>query len=140
MARNMNRKTGLRFESELCKKLADCGWWAHDLTQNAAGQPADVLAVRINTAVLIDCKVCSGPNFQISRVEPNQESAMGLWTDRGNDYAYFALRFPDGEIYMMPYEGYVFLRREKVSQVPEYYAKSVYKTFDQWIDWMEDQI
>ena len=88
MATNTNRKDGLRYETELCQKLAECGWWAHDLTQSAAGQPADILAVRCNTAVLIDCKVCSSDKFLLSRVEPNQVTAMGLWRDQGNGYCY----------------------------------------------------
>lgn len=139
MARNTNRKDGLQFETELCEKLAAYGYWCHDMAQTAAGQPADVIAVRINTAVLIDCKVCSGDKFQIPRVEPNQESAMGLWTERGNDFAYFALKYGEN-IYMMHYNDYLLLKRENVKAVPEFYAKSVFRTFDRWIDWMEDQI
>lgn len=140
MGTNTNRKTGLRFESELCEKLSGCGWWAHDLTQNAAGQPADVMAVRCNTAVLIDCKVCSSDKFQLSRVEPNQVSAMELWQARGNDYCYFAIKYPSGQIYMCHYDDYLFLTREKASSIPEWYAKQVYRTFDNWIDYMEDMI
>ena len=139
MARNTNRKDGLRFEGELCEKLAGYGWWAHDMTQNASGQPADVIAVRINTAVLIDCKVCSSDKFQMSRVEPNQESAMAFWQERGNEHAYFALKYED-RIYMMHYNDYVLLKRENVKAVPEMYAKAAFRTFDRWVDWMEDQI
>ena len=52
-----NRKTGTTFESELCEILSQNGFWAHNLAQNSAGQPADVIAVRNKTAYLIDCKV-----------------------------------------------------------------------------------
>ena len=139
MGRNTNRKDGLRFETELCDRLAEAGWWAHDMTQNAAGQPADVIAVRVNTAVLIDCKVCTGDKFQMSRVEPNQESAMGVWQDWGNNFAYFALKYGEN-IYMMHYNDYMLLKRENVKAVPEVYAKAAFRTFDRWLDWMEDQI
>ena len=139
MARNTNRKDGLQFESELCEKLAEFGWWAHNAAQTAAGQPADVIAVRCDIAVLIDCKVCSGDKFLMSRVEPNQESAMSLWDERGNEYAYFALKYGDN-IYMMHYNDYLLLKRENVKAVPEFYAKTAFRTFDRWADWMEDQI
>lgn len=140
MGTNTNRKDGLKFEAQLCQKLAECGWWAHDLTQNAAGQPADVMAVRCNTAVLIDCKVCSNDKFQLSRVEPNQVSAMKTWQDRGNEYCFFAVKFPSGEIYMCHYDDYLFLTHENASAIPEWYAKKVYRTFEDWIDYMEDMI
>lgn len=140
MPRVSNKMNGQQFETELCEKLAECGWWAHNMAQTAAGQPADVIAVRINTAVLIDCKVCSNDSFNMSRVEPNQESAMSLWTNRGNSYAYFAIKYKSGQIYMMHYNDYVLLKRENIKQVPEFYAKSAFRTFDRWIDFIEDEI
>ena len=140
MARNTNRKDGLQFETELCQMMADKGWWCHNIAQTAAGQPADVIAVRLNTAVLIDCKVCSGDKFLMSRVEPNQESAMTLWQERDNVYAYFAIKFPSGKIYMMHYDSYIFLKKENVKAVPEEYAIAAFRRIDRWLDYMEDQI
>lgn len=63
-----NRKTGTTFESELCEILSQNGFWAHNLAQNSAGQPADVIAVRNKTAYLIDCKVCSRNKYSLSRI------------------------------------------------------------------------
>ncbi len=97
-----NRATGTRFEQELCELLAEHGFWAHNLTQNQAGQPADIIAVKGNYAVLIDCKVCSTNSFRLSRIEENQEMAMLRWYATGNDHSYFALKMLSGEIYMMP--------------------------------------
>ena len=54
-----NKKLGNSFESELCEILSMYGFWCHNLAQNSAGQPADVIAVRNGKAYLIDCKVCS---------------------------------------------------------------------------------
>ena len=139
MAENTNRKDGLRFETELCEAFANHGWWAHDMTQSTAGQPADVIAVRLNTAVLIDCKVCSGNKFKISRVEGNQDSAMTLWGQRGNGYAYFAMKMADGSVYMIPYDEITFLRREGVVLVPEVKIRK-FMSFEEWITKMEDLI
>ena len=54
--KQVNKTMGNHFEEELCELLAEQGFWAHNLAQNQVGQPADVLAVRDNIAVLIDCK------------------------------------------------------------------------------------
>lgn len=82
--KQVNKTMGNHFEEELCELLAEQGFWAHNLAQNQVGQPADVLAVRDNIAVLIDCKVCSNNRFPLSRIEPNQEAAMTMWEAQGN--------------------------------------------------------
>lgn len=99
-----NKKLGNSFESELCEILAAEGFWAHNLTQNSAGQPADVIAVKNGEAFLIDCKVCSQGKFQYSRIEENQDLSMELWHDCGNGYGLFALKF-DTAIYMVDRES-----------------------------------
>ena len=99
-----NRKIGSQFEQELCNELAKNGWWAHFLSQNQTGQPADVIAVRNNVAVLIDCKVCADNRFALSRIECNQEGAMTLWKATGNAYCYFAMKLNDDRIYMVPFD------------------------------------
>ena len=63
-----NRKLGNSFEAELCEILFENGFWVHNLAQNQAGQPADIIAARNKVAYLIDCKVCSGNGFPLSRV------------------------------------------------------------------------
>lgn len=71
-----NRKIGNSFETEFCELLFQHGFWCHNMAQNAAGQPADVIAVKGKTAYLIDCKVCSNNRFHLSRVEENQHFAI----------------------------------------------------------------
>lgn len=94
---------GNNFEQELCEKLSEYGFWAHNLAMNKAGQPADIIAVKDKKAYLIDAKVCSNRGFALSRVEENQELAMTLWNERGNGQGWFALQVPTGEIYMLPH-------------------------------------
>ncbi len=96
-----NKLSGNRFEAELCGILAEHGFWAHNMTQNQAGQPADIIAVKEGWAVLIDCKLCSGKRFSFARIEPNQASAMDLWHACGNRDTWFAVKTPDGEIGMI---------------------------------------
>ena len=95
-----NKKLGNSFETEFAEILSNEGYWVHLLSQNAAGQPADVIAIRDGEAYLIDCKVCSQGKFLFSRIEDNQESAMELWRDCGNGVGWFALKFDD-EIFMV---------------------------------------
>lgn len=95
-----NKKIGNSFEAELCEILSQHGFWAHNLAQNAAGQPADIIAVKNGTAYLIDCKVCSGKAFNLSRIEENQRLSMCLWSDCFNGDGWFAVKFGE-TIYMV---------------------------------------
>ena len=87
---NTNRKTGTSFERELCEELARYGFWAHNLAQNSAGQPFDVIAARDGKVYPIDAKVCEKDVFRLVRIEDNQFSAMTLWKDTGNGEGWFA--------------------------------------------------
>jgi Holliday junction resolvase len=79
-----NKKLGNDFEAEFCEILFENGFWAHNMAQNAAGQPADVIAVRNEKSYIIDCKVCSNGRFPLSRIEDNQHLSMKLWEESGN--------------------------------------------------------
>ena len=97
-----NRELGNAFERELCEKLSESGFWVHNMAQNQAGQPADIIAVRNKRAYLIDAKVCSDNRFPLSRIEENQKLAMLLWQECGNSTGWFAFLI-GGEIFMMTY-------------------------------------
>ena len=89
-----NRATGNKAEKEFCKLLADKGFWAHNMAQNSAGQPADIHAARNGRSYLIDAKDCStDQGFMFSRIEPNQRSAMLLWEMCGNSPAQIAIKY-----------------------------------------------
>ena len=99
-----NKKVGNHFETELCETLAMYGFWCHNLAQNSAGQPADVIAVKNGRAYLIDCKVCStDKGFALSRVEDNQAFSMELWNECGNGQGWFAIKLPTDDIIMLTY-------------------------------------
>ena len=99
---NHNRKTGTSFERDLCQELARHGFWAHNLAQNSAGQPFDVIAARDGKVYPIDAKVCEKDVFRLVRIEDNQFSAMTLWKDTGNGEGWFALKLSSGKVYMIP--------------------------------------
>ena len=130
-----NRTVGGRFEEELCGLLAEHGWWAHNMAQNQVGQPADVIAVKNNIAVLIDCKVCANDRFALSRIECNQEGAMTLWEARGNAYCYFAMKLTDGTIYMVHFDDLNLLDSFGTKTISDF---SRYETLEEWVKTMED--
>lgn len=99
-----NRKTGNYFEQELCELLFEKGFWVHNLAQNQAGQPADIIAVKNKKAYLIDAKVCSNNRFDLTRIEENQHSAMGLWRECKNETGWFAIQLTNDEVYMYSYD------------------------------------
>lgn len=99
---NANRETGTLFERELCIALSMCGFWAHMMAQNSAGQPFDVIAARNSRTYPIDCKVCENDVFRLVRIEENQLSAMTLWRETGNSDGWFALKMSDGQVYLIP--------------------------------------
>ena len=105
-----NKALGSRFERELAEFLAAHGFWAHVIAQNAAGQPADIIACKDDVPYLIDCKVCSDDRFPISRIEPNQEAAMTFWQEHGNTECYFAMKTSKG-IYMIHWDDLKVMQR-----------------------------
>ena len=104
MASNTNKKDGNSFEAELCDTLSKMGFWAHNMAQTQTGQPADILAVIDKKAFLIDCKLCSSKGFALSRVEPNQETAMDYWWKCGNGFGWFAVKCLDKIVMISKYE------------------------------------
>ena len=130
-----NKKLGNSFEAELCEILAKAGFWAHNLAQNAAGQPADVIAVKEREAFLIDCKVCSQGKFQFSRIEENQDLSMRLWRDCGNGNGWFALKFDTGT-YMVDRESIRNCSERHPAMTPEL-AEMYGHSLEEWLWYYE---
>lgn len=116
--------------------MAAHGWWAHNIAQNRTGQPADIIAIKKELPVLIDCKDCAGNIFALSRIEANQEAAMIRWEVTVNEHCYFAVRLNTGEIYMIPFvDLYSRERHGKRSITEKEFPK--FKTFKEWLEKFE---
>lgn len=99
-----NKKLGTAFERMMCRHLSQDGWWVHFMSPDARGaQPFDIIAVRNDISIVIDCKTCKDHIFRISRLEDNQIAAFDLWKRRGNLYAYIAV-LHDDKVFMIEYE------------------------------------
>lgn len=127
-----NKKSGNQFEAELCEILSKHGFWVHNLAQNSAGQPADVIAVKNGSAYLIDCKVCSNGRFALSRIEENQSLAMELWRDCGNGNGWFALKFGD-KVHMVSHYLLQLLGK-KNSSITEKMSQVTDLTLEKWLE------
>ena len=126
-----NKQMGNQFEAEFSEILASEGYWVHLMAQNSAGQPADVIAVKDGEAYLIDCKVCSQGKFPFIRIEDNQELAMELWKDCGNDHGWFALKF-GSDIYMVDMGSMMNARKHYSALTPDL-ANMYGWTLDEWL-------
>ena len=127
-----NRAKGNAFETELSELLYAYDFWVHRLTQDSAGQPADIIAVRNKVAYLIDCKDCSAKGFDLRRVEENQINAMQLWNDCGNGIGWFAVKVPTDEIYMISLYALLSYKQTK-SMLSFSEIASLGKPFEEWI-------
>lgn len=131
--KNTNKRNGNSFEEDFCDLLFSNGFWAHNLTQNQTGQPADVIAARNGKSYLIDCKVCGERGFPFSRIEENQDSSMTLWRECGNGTGWFALKLSDESIYLIPHIA--LLGYEKIKSGLSVKEIQMYgQPFEKWVE------
>ena len=127
-----NKKLGNDFEAQFCEILFGEGFWCHNLAQSQAGQPADVIAVRNESAYLIDCKVCSNHSFALARMESNQDLAMEHWKDCGNGDGWFAIRLEDHTIFLIPHMV-IKAMSKKQSSMSEKEIRECGKSLEYWL-------
>lgn len=127
-----NKSAGTAFEKEFAELLAGHGFWAHCLKENTNGQPFDVIAARDGVTYVFDCKECESGRFPLSRIEENQNNAMLLWQEMGNQPGMFAIRF-FGQIYLIPHRMLMNLKRNGTKSIAEQHAIQYGKTLEQWI-------
>lgn len=127
-----NKKLGDSFENEMARILFKNGFWVYVTKSKIGGQPADLIAARDGVPYLIDCKVCSDNTFDTNRIEENQKNAMFLFDKCGNSDGVFALKMPDGQIFMLDcYTG--LLHRQDKRTMNRQEIEAVSYTLDQWI-------
>lgn len=130
---NANKLRGLAFESDLAKILHHEGFWVHQIQQKAAGQPADLIAVRNGRVFLIDAKDCQNDRFVLSRIEQNQHIAMRMFSQKAKTVPVFALRMED-EIYMLSYvEAHQQLMLKKQKSLSKYWCEVNLPTLEEWV-------
>ena len=95
---------GNAFEAEMCKELADAGYWVHFINPDKRGaQPFDIIAVKSDMPIAIDCKTSARRIFSFDRLEDNQKLAFDKWQRIcANHHAIIAVKYKDS-ILWVPY-------------------------------------
>lgn len=90
-----NKKIGDDFEKEYARILKNKGYWVTFLTpkRHIGSQPCDLIAIKNNKAILIDCKTCKTHLFPISRIEENQRQAFKRYLKCGNTTFILAIKY-----------------------------------------------
>ena len=90
-----NKKIGEDFEKEYARILKNKGYWVTFLTpkRHIGSQPCDLVAIKNDKAILIDCKTCKTHLFPISRIEENQRQAFKRYLKCGNTTFILAIKY-----------------------------------------------
>lgn len=90
-----NKKLGSNFEKEFAEILRRKGYWVTFLSpkQNIGSQPCDLIAIKDDKPILIDCKTCKTHLFPISRIEENQRQSFKRYTKCGNTKFILAIEY-----------------------------------------------
>lgn len=104
-------KIGTEYEVELAKWLKNHKFWAYNMPRKTNGQPCDIVAIKNNTAILMDAKHVRKEeiSFPFSRIEPNQISSFAYAKGFANiSYLGFAIFFErENEWFWLPYDEFV---------------------------------
>lgn len=95
-----NKNLGNSFEKEYAEILRKKGYWVTFLSpkQHIGSQPCDLIAIKNDFPILIDCKTCKTHLFPISRIEENQRQAFKKYIKCGNTKFILAIKY-NNQIY-----------------------------------------
>jgi Holliday junction resolvase len=97
--------TPTEWEETVVKECRDFGFISFRITPAPdGGQPCDVVALGRDCSVMIECKVCKGPRFNLRRIEDNQILTLHKCLEKGVPFV-LAVQFCSNEEY--PFIGYI---------------------------------
>lgn len=90
-----NKKIGNNFEREYAEILRKKGYWVTLISpkQHIGSQPCDIVAIKNDKPILIDCKTCKTHLFPINRIEENQRQAFKRYAKCGNTKFILAIKY-----------------------------------------------
>ena len=92
-----NKIIGNNFEKKYAQILSDKGYWVTFLTpkNHIGSQPCDLIAIKNNKPLLIDCKTSKSYLFPISRIEENQRLASQKYFKCNNKFFILAIKYKE---------------------------------------------
>ena len=128
-----NKCNGNNFEKSFARVLGSRpGSWVHIITDNANGQPFDIIAVTKTVACAYDCKLCKGDVFALSRVEVNQRLAFEKFS-RAGGLSFLAICFgsePD-TVYCINFDDTTNMQKQRITlEEAKELADSIFKLCD----------
>lgn len=128
-----NKSNGTAFEREFARMLAGHDFWVHCISDNANGQPFDVIAARDGVTYVFDCKDCSSDRFPLSRIEENQKTAMRCWWECGNTEPMFAIRFPQWGVRLVSFSTMMEIEEEGIKAMAGESIADYTVLFERWV-------
>lgn len=126
------KKIGNDTESKCLQMLQDNGYWCHLFAYNKNGQPCDIVAIKNNTALLIDVKHCSEERFEFKNIQPNQLSCFEYAQSCGNNYVGFMIYFEKEKTWKwLPYSAVKAFLKNGIKSV------KIYETIDCFERWLK---
>lgn len=97
---------GKEFEIKMCNYLFKKGYYVIYMERAVTGsQPSDIVAIKDNIAILLECKNLENKNgiFTLDRVEQNQRLSYKRFKECGNNGFYLAIQWKNA-VYMVNFE------------------------------------
>lgn len=97
---------GREFEIKMCNYLFKKGYYVIYMEKGVTGsQPCDIVAIKDNIAILLECKNLENKNgiFTLDRVEQNQRLSSKRFKECGNYGFYLAIQWKNA-VYMVNFE------------------------------------
>lgn len=111
-------KASNEFENSLCEYFGQFGFWSSIFPKRHDGsQPADIIALNRKGKHLIDAKDCVSGRFVLNRMEDNQIHAMEWFAKKCGGNGWFAVKFPDDSVYIIPIEYLQRLHDEGIKSI-----------------------
>lgn len=115
--------TGQEFERYFCEWAKRQGWWALNIPRTQSGQqPFDIIAIKDNSVIAVDCKVISGNSgvFPLARIEDNQW--LAFWSIRKRSaqalVGVIVWHEPSRRMYFISYEELTTAVKAKQKSIP----------------------
>ena len=101
-----SQENGKKFETKLCEYLSKKGWYVVYMEKGVTGsQPCDIVAIRNNLPLMIECKNLTAKNglFPISRIEQNQLLSYKKFKSCHNSNFILAINW-NNEVYLVDFD------------------------------------